>query len=38
MADTKYGKYIITEITTDLFLASGEEKTALLFQRRVQDG
>ena len=26
MDDTKYGKYIITEVTTDLFLASGEKK------------
>jgi hypothetical protein len=26
MTDTKYGKYIITEVTTDLFLASGEKK------------
>jgi hypothetical protein len=25
MADTKYGKYIITEITTDLFMVSGEK-------------
>ena len=24
MADTKYGKYILTEVTTDLFLVKGE--------------